>query len=348
MKIIVLSFLKPLTKCVILSLIREKQHFSLVGDEDAIFAAAGSKYCDGYHKIDSNDDTQNVIKVLSLIKSEISHTEKNFIIPACMRSTFFVSKYARKIDGFRNFFPISEYDTLKLLDDKWSFYQFLLQQHIPTPKTQLVTKISNHLSFDFPVITKPLDQQNGIGVVTSNNEDELMQVMNTATSPLLIQEFSSGTDYNLAIFCKNGTVQHWTLEKYDDHIGKVYVRDERFLKIGKRIAEALKLNGIIHFDIRFNEKNGTLSVIECNPRVWASMYHSLFVGIDFISFALNKEGKTHLKDDDDKVSYSLTKFALIKKILSFSLTAKDIKLLLRRARYVFSDPKYYLRYHKKA
>lgn len=347
MKIIVLSFLKPLTKCVILSLIREKQHFSLIGDEYAIYAAAGSRFCDSYHKIDSNDDTQNVNKILNIIKSEIIHTEKNFIIPACMRSTFFVSKYVRKIDGVRNYFPISDYDTLKLLDDKWSFYQFLLQQKIPTPKSLLIKKKFPGLPFNFPVITKPLDQQNGIGVKTSDNEGELLQIIKAANSPLLIQEFAWGTDYNLGLFCRNGTVQHWTLEKYDDHIGKIYVKDERFLNIGKQITEVLKLNGIIHFDIRFNEKSGSLSVIECNPRVWASMYHSLFIGIDFIGFALNDAGKTHLENDDDEVGYSLTKFALIKKILSFHLRAKDIKLLLGRVRYIFSDPEYYLRYHKR-
>ncbi|MCI1881074.1 MAG: ATP-grasp domain-containing protein [Sporolactobacillus sp.] len=347
MKVIVLSFLKPLTKCVIFSLIREKQHFSLIGDEDTIYAASGSKFCDAYYKIESSDDTQNVPKILDLIRSEISHTEKNFIIPACMRSTLFVSKYVKEIDGVKNFFPLCNEDTLNLLDNKWTFYLFLEKKNIPTPKTVLIHKGFTGIPFDFPVVTKPLDQQNGIDVIVSNNQSELTEVVKSAKTPILVQEFAGGTDYNLGLFCKDGTVQAWTLEKYNDHIGKIYERNDRILKIGQRIAEALHLNGIIHLDIRLNEKNGSIAVIECNPRVWASMYHSLFVGVDFIGLALSRSQQKQLKDRMKGLSYSLTKTALIKKIFSFSLRAKDIHLLIDRAKYIFSDPEYFLRYHKR-
>nr|WP_263325086.1 ATP-grasp domain-containing protein [Neobacillus sp. Marseille-Q6967] len=283
MNVLIIGCHKGLTRCVIKSLINRKVEFSFIGTKELIKSVSLSKLCKNYYEIDDNDFDISSKNISGIIKTLISEEENNFVIPTGIRSTLYISKHSRDIDGITNHFPISDYNTLSMLNNKWDFYLFLMKNNIPTPKTVLLDSLEIQdlkSNVFFPVITKPLDSENSINVIKSNNLNDLHKVTSSAALPLLVQEYVPGYDINLCIFSLNGNIKAWTINRRTDK-GIVFENNKEILQYGEEIVRTLNYSGLIHFDLRVNEEDGTIFVFDCNPRVWGSMLHSAYVGVNF-------------------------------------------------------------------
>lgn len=352
MKIIMIGSNKGLTRGAILSLTKKKRRFSLIGTKNVIYAASGSKLCDAFYEIEGTDMFQHSGYILEMIRSEMDPNEKNYIIPTCMPSTFFVSQYARVVDGVINHFPIADYDTLSLLNNKWDFYLLLKQLEIAAPKSiRCDAKLADtdkqdlpDCPFSFPMIAKPLDSEGGQGVVRLNSKEELANAIHTADLPILIQEFIEGSDMNLGMYTLNGKVLSWVLHRNTEDRGVVFEKRDDVVRAGAKIVETLKFTGILHLDLRCDEKDGTVKVLECNPRVWASMLHSVFVGVNFIESAINHPERNAPFDEVRPGTISITRQALFKKLRHGSVQYGDWVSLLTRASFFLYDPIYSLKW----
>lgn len=343
MNVIIVGCHKGLTRGVVKSLINRKIKFSFIGTKELIKSVSLSKLCKSYYEIEEKDFVIDSNNIFEIIKNLISTEDKNYVIPTGIRSTLYISKYAKKIEGIKNHYPISDYNTLSMLNNKWDFYHFLKKNNIPTPKTMLlgmldIEKISNDLHF--PVITKPLDSENSNHVVRSDNSNDLYKETLKEDIPLLVQEYIPGYDINLCIFSVEGEVQAWTINRRTD-LGIVFDQNQEILRIGEKIVKNLNYTGLIHFDLRFNEKNGTVLVLECNPRVWGSMLHSAYVGVNFMELAITKENNFN---EIASGTISLNKNSLLKKLLNFSLSRRDNKSIFIQTKLFLLDPFYELNF----
>ncbi|MGJ7919514.1 ATP-grasp domain-containing protein [Neobacillus sp. LXY-4] len=342
MNIIIIGCHRGLTRCVIKSLKNTRMKFLFIGTNELTKSVALSKFCKSCHEIEEKDLHIDSITLIEIIKTKMSTKEKNFIIPTGIRSTLYVSKYARVIDDIENCFPISDYNILKMLNNKWDFYSFLMKHNIATPMTKLLeteeTQIKNNDLF-FPVITKPLDSENSQNVIRSDNYEELFEVTRRTNTQLLVQEFIPGYDVNLCIFSINGKINAWTINSRTDK-GLVFEENKEILQIGEAIVEILNFTGLIHFDLRINKQDGIIKVIECNPRVWGSILHSVYAGVNFLELAVNSQNSTFNKIEPGTVS--LNKISLMNNLKDLSITSKDIKSIFIQAKYFFSDPIYEL------
>jgi len=347
MKIIIIGLHKGLTRGVIYSLIKKGYRFTLIGTKSVIYAASCSRFCESHYEIEDNDLSDNPENVLKILRSEISPTESNYIIPACTESTFFVSKYARPANGIENSYPISNYETLAMLDNKWSFYLFLRENEIPTPETHLLNKACEFAPNKFPILTKPLDQQGGQGIIRSNNQEEFSHVFLSSKLPILAQEFIVGSDINLAILSFDGKIVSYVIHEKTAGNVIMFKEHNEVFRIGKQIVESLNFSGIIHFDFRYDGIDGTVKVLECNPRVWGSIIHAVFAGVNFIELVLrNSHCQENVYTARPRTT-SLTKQLLKNKIRSFSFNHRDVKPLFKFFRYFLIDPVYALKFYRK-
>jgi len=342
MKIIIIGLHKGLTRGVIYSLFKNRYRFTLIGSNSVTHAASCSRLCDSCYEIEDNDLSDNTDSVLKIIRLEISPTERNYIIPACTESTYFVSKYVTLSNGIENNYPISDYETLAMLDNKWSFYLFLKENNLSTPETHLLNKAHEYAPNKFPILTKPLNQQGGRGIIRSDNQEEFSHALFSSKLPILAQEFIDGSDINLGILSCDGRIVSYVIHEKTPENVVLFKEHNEVLQIGKQIVESLNFSGIIHFDFRYDGIDGTVKVLECNPRVWGSMIHAVFADVNFIEIILSNSyypGKVYTAEPG---KISLTKQSLINKFRSLTIQRKDIKPVFKIFHYFLLDPKYTL------
>ncbi|MFF2446726.1 ATP-grasp domain-containing protein [Neobacillus sp. NPDC058068] len=344
MNVIIVGCHKGLTRCVIRSLLTSKIKFSFIGTKELIQSVSLSKLSKSVYEIEEKDLNIDCQKINEIIETLISKNDNNFVIPTGIRSTLYISKYATNSPNYNNHYPMSDYQTLSMLNNKWDFYLFLREQGIPTPKTELlapleIEKITSHVHF--PVMTKPLDSENSKDVIRSENLNELSKVIDKSSIPLLIQEYIPGYDLNLGIFSLNGTIKAWIINRRTDK-GLVFEQNKEALQIGEEIVKALHFSGIIHFDLRCNEQDGTISVLECNPRVWGSMLHSTYAGVNFIELAINHQSNEIPFNEVKSGTVSLKRNSMMKKVSKLSFSRQDFQSIFIQTKLFIRDPFYEL------
>jgi predicted ATP-grasp superfamily ATP-dependent carboligase len=52
-----------------------------------------------------------------------------------------------------------------------------------------------------------------------------------------------------------------------------FIHDRRALAIASEVVRATRFHGLAHFEMRIDQRDGTLYAIECNPRVWGSLLY---------------------------------------------------------------------------
>ncbi|MEH7356510.1 ATP-grasp domain-containing protein [Neobacillus drentensis] len=342
MNVIIVGCHKGLTRGVIKSLINSKIKFSFIGTKEIIKSVSLSKLCKSFYEINEKDldiDSKNLNEIImTLIKDH----DDNYVIPTGIRSTLYISKYAKVIAGKENHYPLSDYQTLAMLNNKWNFFSFLMKHNFPSPKTFLLDSIEmQHINdnLSFPVITKPLDSENSINVIRSDNLTELCKLTSSSPIPLLVQEYIPGYDIDLSIFSIEGTIKAWTIFRRTEK-GILFESNKEVLQIGEQIVNTLNFSGLINFDLRFNEQNGKFMVIECNPRVWGSMLHSTYVGVNYMDLAINNQNHELNFNAIKSGTISLNKSTLIKKLFKPSLTRQDFKSIFIQTKLFFHDPFY--------
>lgn len=250
-----------------------------------------SRYCRYYHTYNINDLSEENNNIIDDINDYCLRQKLDIIIPAGMKSMFFLSKVGDKITGAK-IFPIANLETLKMLNNKWLFTESMQKNGLPFPKTILINdkcKI-RLLNIEFPIIIKPLDLDGGDGVVKLNSLKELEIYLSSENKfnklPLLVQEYIPGIDIDFSVLAKNGKTIAWTAQKWQGKNIVQFVKDDNILDIGKRIVSSCNYNGVAHFDMRLDDRDQSIKIIECNPRFWGSLEMSMLSGVNFPYFGI--------------------------------------------------------------
>src|SRR5690606_32088266 len=147
-------------------------------------------------------------------------------------------------------------------------------------------------------------------------------------------------DINLAILSTHGQLVAWVIHRNSVEHGVVIEENELILELGKKIVGMLSFHGIIHFDIRIDERDRSIKILECNPRIWGSMIDVLYTGVNFIQLAMDASNSNFHFKGAVPGTYSLKKSSLLRKLTTFSLNLRDVKTLIKRLKYYRFDPYY--------
>ena len=188
------------------------------------------------------------------------------------------------------FFPSVGTETLNLLDDKWRFQQFLVENGIPAPRSILL-EAANDLDarlteLKFPAVVKPLHGESGHGIVSLQDIAQLRRHLQSgsryARLPLLLQEYAVGQDADLSFLAEEGEILCHVLHTRTDGCELNFVSNKSVLEVAASIARACNYTGVANVDVRIDQASGAIQVLECNPRFWYTLQASLWRGLNFV------------------------------------------------------------------
>ncbi len=254
-----------------------------------------------------------------------SRHDIDMIIPADMRTTRALVR-ARDTIHEAQVCALPDQTTLDRLHNKWTFYQFVRSHNLPSPETYLVKDVQEleRLVFDFPVIIKPVEGENGEGIWRADTHTDLMSGYTHRNQehlgPYLIQRYLAGRDIDISFLADHGKMVAWSIQqKDDDSPGTLHFLDEeQVLQIARRIVEASGYHGVAHMDMRYDEK-GRVYAIEFNPRFWGSLIWSYWAGVNFPDLLIRVTRGEHINQPITANTGPCTYFGVSPRRLAISL-----------------------------
>jgi len=245
-------------------------------------------------------------------------------------------------------FPVSRRELIESLHDKWRFHQLLVRLGLPSPRTELLGPGEGigTRRLAYPVIAKPPASEGGDRVARFDAREPLERMLarpaSRATSWLL-QEYIPGRDIDLSVMADRGRLVAWTVQSGSGAGPRVFERDDRLVEIGRRICEATAFHGVAHFDMRIDERDGGVRVIECNPRFWGSLILSTWSGVNFVeagcAMALGKPVPRQVQIDGRCVQQAASPRRLLKALLAGRTAPKGLGIaMLAGWQQVHADP----------
>jgi hypothetical protein len=182
-------------------------------------------------------------------------------------------------------FPIPDLATFDQLVTKDRFMDFCRandirhpEGHILANRDALIAAIKNGC-LRLPAILKPINRWGSVGVVKIDNDNALEVAATIDYAPVLVQDFIEGVDRSISIFARRGAVLKQVTYCYPDG-AFTFQREPELARIVGEIAANLKLDGVFNFDARI-EDDGTVWLIECNPRFFFTMDAAMVAGANF-------------------------------------------------------------------
>lgn len=226
--------------------------------------SAGLYMSDKHYLVPPSSDQNFIPTILRLCKKE----NIKLLIPTRDGELLLFAKNKEKFEKQGTHVMVSNPEIIEICNDKYRFYQFLLKNNIPTPKTYFSEQI------DFPSIHYPLFVKSRYGsgsksIFKVENEEELKFFINYVPNSV-IQEFANGKEYTIDLLTDfNGKVLTVVLrERIETFCGESYkgktIKDIKIIEYAKNLAE--KLGTIGHITIQCIKNEAGIKFIEVNPR----------------------------------------------------------------------------------
>ena len=288
MNILVLASEEYLTLRLLKCLAAQKHTVAILGAGPGAVLKA-SRHCRTYQAFDPH----GLANFSGPLGAEIERNCRRFaidvILPSGMACGFFLAATRTSLPVPT--LPLPPLELLRVMDNKWKFSRLLQQHGLPFPKSRLLecSADGNALDLEFPVILKPLDLDASRGVTRCETPAEVRAHLRAVGTklPLLAQEYIPGADVGLGLLAQAGTVLASTVQRQcADGSGVEFIRDEAVQEIGRRIIAVCGYDGIAHFDLRIDSRDGSVKVLECNPRFWASLPFCMLAGVNFADLGI--------------------------------------------------------------
>jgi glutathione synthase/RimK-type ligase-like ATP-grasp enzyme len=297
-----------------------------------------SRYCASYTEMNFAPGVMPIGAAVEEITEAAKRHGADVILPSDVVSTRLLTLIADQLPVRTCSLP--DPVTFEHFNDKWWFYNFCRKEDLPTPESWLFdtskdlwNALHNH-EIPLPVIVKPTNKMGSSGIFTIKTEQELVRLLKTDYRPVLVQRYIEGQDCGFAMVCDHGRVVAYAFQQHFNW-GYRYEDDPRILPMAERIAAAGNYHGVAHFDVRKDAGTGDLTLIECNPRYWYSMFALALAGLNFLDLSL----KTGSLDPADPRRVGNVDVHVNKNLIMRFLSRKPVTACDRRVlRYYLSDP----------
>lgn len=190
---------------------------------------------------------------------------------------------------------ISDYQTIQMCSNKYTFAQFLVQQGFKTIKSYIDKDLFysdvEKGAINYPVFVKPVEGSASININKVTTKEEIEQLFNQFDN-LMIQEFMDGVEYGADVYIdliSKEPVAIFMKEKIVMRAGEtdksVSVKDEKLFDLIKKFVVKAKFSGVIDIDI-FKVK-GEYYISEVNPRFGGGYPHAYICGVNIPKMVIN-------------------------------------------------------------
>jgi predicted ATP-grasp superfamily ATP-dependent carboligase len=252
-----------------------------------------SRYCRAHTSCDSEELRRLDRSLLDRIASYCGKQGIDLVVPADLPAALLLARGVHELKGV-GVFPLSEPAVIERLHDKWEFYGLIRELGLPTPPTWRVgsAEEADRAGLEFPLMLKPISGEGGVGVLRIESRAELSAVLDRYGDrygrPFLAQKFLPGQDIDLSVLADRGRVVAWTVQQNLGGPQNIiqFLHHPRVLEIGSAVTAACRFHGVMHFDMRLDERTKEPFLLEANPRFWGSLRHSLWNGVNFAALGI--------------------------------------------------------------
>lgn len=249
-----------------------------------------SKFCRKYTACFDDILTAPWEAIAKKINQYCQQEKIDVIIPSGMQATFILSDIQATINTAK-VFPLDRPETIQRIHNKWLLYEDLAPQGLSFPKSILLENLDqlNHLDLQFPIMVKPIELADSRGIKKLDSLTETRKYLATEQAdnqlPLILQEYVDGFDIDLSVLANQGEIIAWTIQRAFPHHIEIFSHDP-VLELGKQMISFYNFTGVAHFDLRVDRHTQQVKILECNPRLWASIEASLWYGVDFVQLGI--------------------------------------------------------------
>ncbi len=269
--------------------------------------ACHSTFIDEYVEINPETDEYGTLEWL-VRKGEKAEL-KGFIFPTSETEIEFLLKHENVLSQYYTL-SVPNKTVADLILDKFLFYNLLKKHGFNTPETLLIDSINsieklidNNI---FPAVLKPafsgdwktqkaykyVGSNKAVLVETKDVAKEKYKLFSILNRRLILQKMIRSEEKDIFSFCcyadKNGKVLWATVTQkilqYPSGFGTAIiskvVKDHEIFNMGKRLIEAIKLNGIAEVEIMRELITGNLNIIEINTRHWQQHIIATKIGLN--------------------------------------------------------------------
>jgi len=203
----------------------------------------------------------------------------------------------RSLAGVVRLPALPSLDAFETVQDKWAFFQFAADNDLPVPRTARLTKSADLRAalvsgLSLPALLKPTRTTgNGQGISilrTLNDEIAISRHGCEWSEAHLLQEYIPGTDLCLCGYCRKGQILAYTIQQAVVTRGRFgcqrvidYIEADDVVRLCARLVDLLCWDGMICVDLRRDDRNGQLVLIEVNPRQGRAVLGSVSAGVNF-------------------------------------------------------------------
>lgn len=247
--------------------------------------------CIGWSIIDAESLLHDDESLIASLQRSVELSPDTVIVPAGLTATFFLSRVAHRLPA-RNVFPVSSYEVLAELDDKWQFGQMLGRLLQPHPETVLVTSVAQarEIEVEDRLVLKPLAAEGSLGVRVVTSTDELVAAVEPIEAaglmPVLVQEFIDGDDMSVNVVAEHGEILGVRVHKHEADGRMSYLDRPDAVAMATAVVKETSAHGVLCFDLRRDAATDRLFMTECNPRVYATIHKSAYTGMNAVALGV--------------------------------------------------------------
>ena len=256
-----------------------------------------SRYCSSYHCHKSVNDDDWIRVIRSIVRS----LRIDVVLPVTEKGVELVARNRKAISEFVAIPPIADSDLISMAQDKWSFQCFAIENGFPVPASVLIGKAGETSvasldidSVEYPALLKPTLLDGGSGIVKVKEPSDLAYAWNNGHiikgCQYMLQSYLPGVVFCLGLYSQGGQIISYTLWKtlltsskrlYFSARAMEYVNNEEVIELTIRLISAMKWDGIANIDFLVDSNNGSVKILDFNPRFGQSLLGSLVAGVNF-------------------------------------------------------------------
>ncbi|KRK78945.1 ATP-grasp protein [Companilactobacillus nodensis DSM 19682 = JCM 14932 = NBRC 107160] len=266
------------------------------------------------------EDPVFIEKMREIAKKYENHDEPVILLACGDGYAELISKHKEELS--KTFVcPYVDYDLLKSLNNKESFYKVADKHGLPHPLTKIITKDAYEskdksgleVPFDFPVALKPANSVEWLDIhfegrkkaFTIHSNDEYMDIVskiydNGYKSDLILQDFIPGDDSNMRVLNAYVDQEHHvkmmclghpiledpTPQSIGNYVAIVPEFNQDVYDLVQKFLEDIEFTGFANFDMKYDSRDKTFKFFEINLRQGRSSFFVTLNGYNLAKYVV--------------------------------------------------------------
>jgi predicted ATP-grasp superfamily ATP-dependent carboligase len=265
-----------------------------------------------------NDDETKLTAIYDAVKK----TQADIVLPVDTQTIRLLSAHSASLQSIAALALVPTVEAIDIAANKWLLAEWLKEHQIACPVTILYRPgpaFEQELStLTFPVLLKPTQQIGdlgigGRGIKIFDTPSELLEFCNeNIMIEYIVQAFIKGYDMCCSVLCREGKIEAYTIQKgfmashvrFKPDVGTDFIDNTDAYDVIKNLVAKMNWTGVANFDLRYDEEDQQVKVLEINPRFWGSLLGSFCAGVNFPYLScLAGLGQTIPKTDFKPIRY---------------------------------------------